>query len=82
MGLEGIYLGMAIRWRLPNPDVWPIAHPITQERLMIFAALGIFMDLSGILSDSQGIAYGAHLGGFVGGILLGTTLIPRPEHAV
>jgi membrane associated rhomboid family serine protease len=82
MGLEGIYLGMALRWRLPNPDVWPIATPISQERLMVFAALGILMDLSGILSNAAGIAYGAHLGGVVGGILLGTTLIPRPRHAV
>jgi len=81
MGLEGVYFGMALRWRLPNPDVWPIAEPIPQERLMIFAMLGIFMDITGVIGNEAGIAYGAHIGGFVGGVLLGTTLIPRPKHA-
>ena len=82
MGLEGVYFGMAVRWRLPRPDVWPISEPVAQERLMIFAALGIIMDVTGIIGSEAGIAYGAHLGGFIGGLLLGTTLIPRPKHAV
>lgn len=81
MGLEGIYLGMALRWRLPNPDVWPIAHPVPQERLVIFAILGILMDISGILGNDSGIAFGAHVGGFIGGVILGTTFIPQPRHA-
>jgi membrane associated rhomboid family serine protease len=81
MGLEGLYFGMALRWRLPNPDVWPIAEPIPQERLMIFAGLGIMLDISGIVGSSVGIAYGAHIGGFIGGLILGITLIPRPKHA-
>ena len=81
MGLEGIYLGMALRWRLPDPSVWPISYPISQERLMLFAALGILMDVSGILGNDGGIAFGAHIGGFIGGLFLGTTLIPRPKHA-
>ncbi|WP_162051113.1 MULTISPECIES: rhomboid family intramembrane serine protease [unclassified Lentimonas] len=81
MGLEGIYLGMALRWRLPDPDVWPISSPISQERLMLFAALGILMDVSGIIGNDAGIAFGAHIGGFIGGLFLGTTLIPRPKHA-
>ncbi len=81
LGLEGVYFGMALRWRLPNPDVWPISHPIAQERLMIFAALGILLDISGILGDRSGVAFGAHIGGFIGGFVLGTTLIPTPKHA-
>jgi len=81
LGLEGAYFGMALRWRLPKPDVWPIAEPIAQERLMIFAVLGIVMDVGGIIGSGVGVAYGAHIGGFIGGIALGTTLIPRPKHA-
>jgi len=81
LGLEGVYFAMALRWRLPNPDVWPISHPVSQERLMAFAALGIFLDISGVLSDAQGIAFGAHIGGFIGGFILGTTVIPRPRHS-
>lgn len=81
MGLEGVYFGMALRWRLPNPDVWPISGPVSQERLMAFAALGIMLDVSGIINSGVGIAYGAHIGGFIGGLILGTTLIPTPKHA-
>lgn len=81
LGLEGVYFAMAMRWRLPNPDVWPISHPIAQERLMAFASLGIFLDISGLLNNDCGIAFGAHIGGFVGGFILGTTVIPRAKQA-
>ncbi|ADE55737.1 rhomboid family intramembrane serine protease [Coraliomargarita akajimensis] len=81
MGLEGIYLGMALRWRLPNPDVWPIARPVPQERLMLLAVFGIILDLFGIVGQEGGIAFGAHIGGFLGGLFLGTLLIPRPRNA-
>ena len=81
MGLEGMYFGMALRWRLPQPDVWPIAQPIPQERLMLFAGFGVFLDISGVLGDAGGIAFGAHLGGFISGFFMGTTLIPRPKNA-
>lgn len=80
MGLEGVYFGMAVRWRLPKADVWPIAEPIPQERLLIFAALGLIMDLSGIFGQETGTAFGAHIGGFIGGFVLSTTIIPRPKN--
>ena len=67
MGLEGIYLAMALRWRLPGADVWPLSRPVPQERLIVFAALGILMDVSGIVGNDAGIAFGAHIGGFIGG---------------
>lgn len=82
MGLEGVYLGMALRWRLPKPDVWPLATPVAQERLIIFALIGIFLDIGGIIGNQEGIAFGAHIGGFLGGAFLGTTAIPRPRNAV
>ncbi|MGJ8641167.1 MAG: rhomboid family intramembrane serine protease [Opitutaceae bacterium] len=82
LGFEGIFFGMALRWRLPKPDVWPIAEPVPQERLMIFAAIGVLLDISGLVGGEAGVAYGAHIGGFVAGFVLGTTLIPRPRNAV
>lgn len=81
MGLEGVYFGMALRWRLPKPDVWPIAEPIPQERLMIFAGFGVLVDISGLIGSTENIAYGAHLGGFIAGFFLSTVLIPRPKNA-
>jgi len=81
LGLEGAYLGMALRWRLPDPDVWPISQPIPPERLIIFAAIGVAADISGIVGQAGGIAFGAHLGGFIGGALIATTVIPRPRNA-
>lgn len=81
MGLEGVYLGMALRWQLPDPDVWPIAEPIPPSRLVILAVVGLVMDVSGIIGGGMGIAYGAHLGGFIGGAVIATTVIPRPKHA-
>lgn len=79
MGLEGAYLGMALRWQLPKPDVWPIAEPIAPERLMILAVVGLVIDVSGIVGQYGGIAYGAHVGGFIGGAVIATTIIPRPK---
>jgi len=81
MGLEGAYLGMILRWRLPNPDIWPIAEPIPPGRLAVLAIFGIVMDISGLIGGGAGIAYGAHLGGFIGGLIIATTVIPRPKHA-
>lgn len=74
VGFEGVYFLLAVRWRLPNPDVWPLAGPISPERLVLFAIIGVFLDVSGIIGQGQGIAFGAHLGGFVGGALIGSVV--------
>lgn len=80
MGFEGAYLGLALRWRLPNPHVWPIAHPIPPERLALLAVIGVAMDYYSIISKMGGnVAYGAHVGGFVAGLLLGALIAPRPR---
>ena len=77
LGFEGVYFLLAIRWRLPDPDVWPIAEPIPPERLLIFAAIGLVLDLSGIVGQVEGIAFGAHIGGFIGGALIGSIVSRR-----
>lgn len=78
MGFEGAYLGMAVRWRLPDPHIWPMARPIPPGHLAAIAVIGIALDFSGIMDHgSTGIAYGAHIGGFLAGLFLTSLIIPR-----
>jgi rhomboid family protein len=73
-GFEGIYLGLAMRWRLPWPDVWPLAHPIPPMQLAAFAIIGALFDAYSLMNFEQRIAYGAHLGGFFSGVAIATLL--------
>jgi membrane associated rhomboid family serine protease len=78
-GFEGVYLGLALRWQLPDPDVWPLAHPIPPLQLAAFAAIGLLGDLYFLTDQTQGIAYGAHVGGFLSGLAIAavvTTVYP------
>jgi len=79
MGFEGAYLGLAVRWTLPNPYIWPISYPIPPSRLMIMAAVGFALDISGTISGTGNTAYGAHLGGFLSGLLFTSFIIGRPR---
>ncbi|MCG8436189.1 MAG: rhomboid family intramembrane serine protease [Gammaproteobacteria bacterium] len=69
-GFEGIYLGLALRWTLPWPDVWPLAHPIPPLQLGVFAVLGVGFDIYLLMNRQQGVAYGAHVGGFLAGLAI------------
>lgn len=82
MGLEGLYLGMAVRWHLPNPHVWPIARPMPPAHLAALGVIGLLLDFGGYLGGNVGVAYGAHLGGFIGGIVLGGAVVPMPRVAL
>lgn len=81
MGFEGLYLGMAVRWVLPDPEIWPIARPIPPAQLATLGILGLVMDYMGFLGGNLGVAYSAHLGGFIGGIVLGAFVVPMPRLA-
>ena len=82
MGFEGLYLGMAVRWRLPDPHIFPIARPVPPANLAILAVLGISLDYYRLMEHSQvNIAYGAHLGGFLVGLLCACFVVPRPKLA-
>ena len=81
MGFEGAYLGLAVRWSLPDPRIWPIAHPIAPIRLMILAVGGFVLDISGAVGGGSGIAHGAHLGGFLGGLFLTSFVVRSPRLA-
>lgn len=82
MGFEGLYLGMAVRWRLPDPHVWPMSRPIEPGRLAMIGIVGLVFDFMGYTSGEMGIAYGAHLGGFIGGLLLGSFFVKMPRYAL
>lgn len=82
MGFEGLYLAMAVRWRLPDPHVWPMASPVPPGRLAFLGILGLILDFNGYISGVEGIAYGAHLGGFIGGLFLGGFVVPMPRVAL
>ena len=73
-GLEGVYLTLALRWPLRWPDVWPIAHPIPPLQLGLFAALGAALDIYSLTSGAERIAYGAHVGGFLSGLVIATVI--------
>ena len=78
MGFEGLYLGMAVRWQLPDPQVWPMSRSIPPGQLAALGVIGLVMDFMGFMGGTLGVAYGTHLGGFVGGMVLACTLIPKP----
>ncbi len=77
MGFEGAYLGLALRRHLPDPEIWPLAHPIPPLQLVAFAVLGLIFDFAGLMElGDSGIAYGAHIGGFIGGLFLTSFVTP------
>lgn len=82
MGFEGLYLAIAVRWHLPDPHVWPMARPIAPSRLAMVGIIGLIFDFMGYTSGGTGIAYGAHFGGFIGGLLLGSFFVKMPRVAL
>ena len=82
MGFEGLYLGMAVRWRLPDPHVWPMARPIAPGQLAMVAVIGLIFDIMGYTGGGTGIAHSVHLGGLIGGILLGSFFVKMPRVAL
>lgn len=81
MGFMGAYLGLSIRWKLPDPHIWPMSRPVPPSNLALLAVIGIVLDVMGIMGQAQtGIAYGAHLGGFLAGLFL-TSFVVRHVRA-
>jgi membrane associated rhomboid family serine protease len=82
MGFEGAYLGLAMRWHLPAPHVWPMARPVPPGQLALVGVAGVVIDYTSLMSQApSNVAYGAHLGGFVGGLVLTAVFAPRPRGA-
>lgn len=78
-GFEGLYLGLALRWEMNWPDVWPLAEPVPPQRLAVFAAVGFAFDAYSLMEHQRGVAYGAHMGGLIAGVAIAaliTSLYP------
>lgn len=69
-GFEGVYLGLALHWRLPWPNVWPLARSIPPMQLGLFAIVGFGMDWYGLMNRDCNVAFGAHIGGFITGLAI------------
>lgn len=81
LGFEGLYLGLAMVWTLRWPDVWPLARPIPPMQLGLFAIIGVVFDAFSLMNHAQGVAYGAHLGGFLTGLFMARLITLRhPTH--
>jgi membrane associated rhomboid family serine protease len=79
MGFEGLYLGLAMRWHLPTPHVWPMSRPVPPGQLALVGAAGVAIDYFSILSRSESnVAFGAHIGGFLGGVVLACLIPGKP----
>ena len=68
-GFEGVYFGLLTQWSLPWPNVWPLSRPIPPVHLGIYALIGIFIDALSSKSNDH-TAYGAHVGGFITGLII------------
>jgi membrane associated rhomboid family serine protease len=70
-GLEGAYFVFFYRWELPPAVVWPLEGPQAPGRLGLLALVNFAMDSGAFFGHARGgVAYGAHVGGFVGGGIL------------
>ena len=82
LGFQGAYLGLAVRYSLPNPHVWPMARPVSPIVLVALVIIGLYFDYSGAFGErGGGIAYVAHLGGAITGLLLTSFVTPFPNGA-
>lgn len=71
MGLGGAYLGLSVQKERPMAHVWPLARPVSPVEIGAVGIAKIAMDFMGVFGpDVSNIAYGAHIGGFVTGVLL------------
>lgn len=80
MGLEGFYFGLAFLHPRPNSHVWPLARPVNSTQLAAAGVVGVGLDFLGLMGPASNIGHGAHIGGFVTGMLLSTLanrFIPR-----
>lgn len=82
MGMEGFYFGLAFLHPRPDSHVWPLSRPVSSGQLAAAGVVGIAFDFMGLMGPPSNIGHGAHIGGFVTGILLATLanrFVPRSE---
>jgi membrane associated rhomboid family serine protease len=77
MGIEGAYFGLTLTRRLPDPHIWPMAHPIPPAHLAGLAVVGLAFDFRDVFAgEADFIAHGAHIGGFVVGFFITSIALP------
>lgn len=82
LGFMGAYFGMAVRWKLPDPHIFPLSRPVPPANLVILAGVRVALDWTAIMNNAAtNVAYGAHLGGFIGGIFLTSFIARKPKVA-
>jgi membrane associated rhomboid family serine protease len=80
--LQGAYFVFFYRWELPPATVWPLDGPQPPALLGIIALVSFALDSQAFFGHAQTqVAYGAHVGGFVGGGLLAmiVSTLRRPQ---
>jgi membrane associated rhomboid family serine protease len=80
--LEGAYFTLVFRWEVPHVFVWPLAGAVPASRLAFLAIWNFILDTGAFVGHSQThVAYGAHVGGFLGGALVAMVIasISGPE---
>ncbi|MGY8646006.1 MAG: rhomboid family intramembrane serine protease [Verrucomicrobiales bacterium] len=71
MGFQGAYLGLSVQRPRGETQVWPIAHPVSPSQLAGLAIFGVMLDFMGVTGlGGSNTAYGAHIGGFVTGMVV------------
>ncbi len=69
--LEGAYFTLVFRWEVPHAQVWPLEGAIPAAHLAFLAMCNFVLDTGAFVGHSRGhVAYGAHVGGFLGGALV------------
>ena len=69
--LAGAYPTLVVRWKMPDGKVWPFAWNIHPLGFTFLAAANFILDTGAFVSHSQEkVAFGAHVGGFLGGAFL------------
>lgn len=70
-GLEGAYFTFVLRWEVPHARVWPLTATVAPGRLGFLAIWNFILDTGSFVGHSrERVAYGAHVGGFLGGALV------------
>jgi membrane associated rhomboid family serine protease len=81
-GLEGAYFTLVLRWELPHASIWPFQGDIPPGRLAFLAIMNFVLDTGAFVGHARDhVAYGAHVGGFLGGAFVAMVLstVSRPE---
>jgi membrane associated rhomboid family serine protease len=70
--LEGAFFTLAFRWRVPSGEVWPFTDWSLRPRgLALLAGLNFVLDTGSFINHSrEHVAFGAHVGGFLGGVAM------------